>query len=164
MQEFELQEAEVSRVKAVIENYQGNPDHLIRILQDIQSELGYVPKQAQRMVADKLHIPGSKVFGIISFYNFFQMNPPGKHHINVCMGTACYVRGANKILNDLDIKYGIKQVQTTMDRKYSMDIVRCIGCCAIGPVVTIDGKVHGKVTSKKLGTLLKECENSEDVS
>jgi NADH-quinone oxidoreductase subunit E/NADP-reducing hydrogenase subunit HndA len=118
-----------------------------------------VPKQAQRMVAQILGVSVSKVFGIVGFYNFFQLNPPGEHHINLCMGTACYVRGAQKLLNELEVKYGIKQGQTTPDRKYSLDVVRCIGCCALGPVMTIDGEVCGNVTSQKMEALLNECEN-----
>jgi NADH-quinone oxidoreductase subunit E/NADP-reducing hydrogenase subunit HndA len=96
------------------------------------------------------------VYGIVSFYNFFKMNPPGRHQIHVCMGTACYVRGAGKLVDKIRADYGIKPGETSEDRRFSLEEVRCVGCCAIGPVLTVDGDVYGGMTPDKTPSVLKK--------
>jgi len=128
--------------------------HLVPILQEIQSSIGYVSLDSQRTVADYLHLPVSKVYGIVSFYNFFKANPPGRHQISVCMGTACYVRGAGKLIDKIRADYGINPGETSEDRRFSVEEVRCVGCCAIGPVLTVDGEVYGGMTPDKTPSVL----------
>ncbi|RQW84160.1 MAG: NAD(P)H-dependent oxidoreductase subunit E [Geobacter sp.] len=130
--------------------------HLVPILQEIQSSIGYVSLDSQRTVADYLHLPVSKVYGIVSFYNFFKANPPGRHQISVCMGTACYVRGAGKLIDKIRADYGINPGETSEDRRFSLEEVRCVGCCAIGPVLTVDGDVYGGMTPDKTPSVLEK--------
>jgi NADH-quinone oxidoreductase subunit E len=131
-----------------------SPDHLVKILQDIQSELGYVPMEAQKMAADRLGVPATRIYGIVSFYNFFRLFPPGRHSINICLGTACYVKGAKDILKEVETEYGVKPGQTSDDRRFSLEVVRCLGCCAIGPVITVNGKVYGRMKTAKVKEVL----------
>ena len=152
---IELTKDEIEIIDKIIKNNGENPDYLVRILQDIQSQLGYVPIEGHRLIADKLGISISRIYGITSFYNFFKLFPPGKHSITICMGTACYVRGAKGILNEIKTKYRIEPGQTTVDRRFSLEVVRCLGCCAIGPVMTVDGKVYGRMKPAKVKEILE---------
>ena len=149
-------EDETARLIEIIENYEHSPSHLVKLLQEIQAELGYVPETAQRLVAKKTNTPLSQVYGILSFYNFFRLFPPGRHSVNVCLGTACYVKGAENILKEISSRYELEPGQTTKDRRFSLDFVRCVGCCAIGPVMTVSGKVYGKMKPEKVKDVLVE--------
>lgn len=140
----------------IFAKYEKDTKHLVPMLQEIQNGMGHVPLDAQRMVAEYLNLPVSKVYGIVSFYNFFKMNPPGRHQIHVCMGTACYVRGAGKLVDKIRADYGIKPGETSEDRRFSLEEVRCVGCCAIGPVLTVDGDVYGGMTPDKTPSVLKK--------
>lgn len=132
--------------------------YLVPILQEIQSTMGYVPLDSQRMVADHLNLPVSKVYGIVSFYNFFKTNPPGRHKIDVCMGTACYVRGAGKLIDKIWADFDIRPGETSSDQRFSLEEVRCIGCCAIGPVLAVDGDVYGGMTPEKTESVFEKYE------
>ncbi|OEU73524.1 MAG: hypothetical protein BA874_10910 [Desulfuromonadales bacterium C00003068] len=140
----------------VVEENGTDPDRLVKILQEIQKVSGCVSLEAQSFVADKLKLPVSRVFGIVSFYNFFKLEPPGRHEIHVCMGTACYVRGAKKLVEKIKRDYGITPGETTSDQRFSLEEVRCIGCCAIGPVITVDGKEYGGMSPEKLNSVLSQ--------
>jgi NADP-reducing hydrogenase subunit HndA len=149
-------EDEISKTLQIIENKEYDPGHLVKLLQEIQSELGYVPESAQRLIAKKMNIPMSQIYGILSFYNFFRLFPPGRHRVTVCLGTACYVKGSRNILKEVTSRYKLEAGQTTSDRRFSLDIVRCVGCCAIGPVMTVNDKVYGRMKPEKVKTVLRE--------
>ncbi|HOP40468.1 MAG TPA: NAD(P)H-dependent oxidoreductase subunit E [Geobacteraceae bacterium] len=138
--------------------FEKDSKHLVPLLQEIQSSMGYVPLDSQRKVADYLNMPVSKVYGIVSFYNFFKTKPPGRHQIHVCMGTACYVKGAGKLIDKIRADYGINPGETSEDHRFSLEEVRCVGCCAIGPVLTVDGDVYGGMTPDKTPSVLEKYE------
>ncbi len=140
----------------IIAGYGKDANNLVPILQEIQRSMGYVSLDSQRRIADHLDLPVSKVYGIVSFYNFFKTNPPGRHQIHVCMGTACYVKGAGKLIDKIKADFGVDPGETSSDRRFSLEEVRCIGCCAIGPVLTIDGDVYGAMTPEKIPSVFAE--------
>ncbi|AFQ46171.1 complex I 24 kDa subunit family protein [Desulfosporosinus meridiei] len=120
-------------------------ENLILILHRAQQIFGYLPDKVQWHIAQKLDLPSAKIYGVVSFYSFFTMKPRGKHVANVCMGTACFVRGSEKLQKEVESQLGIKTGQTTEDQLFSLDSVRCIGACGLAPVMTVDGKVHGRL-------------------
>ena len=129
---------------------------LITVLHEVQELFGYLPADLQHHVASKLDLPASKVFGVVTFYSFFTMTKKGKYKVQVCMGTACFVRGAGKVLekfeNDLHIKAGC----TSEDGMWSVDALRCVGACGLAPVVTVNGKVYGRITDKDVPNIIHE--------
>lgn len=129
---------------------------LIEILHKAQSLFGYLPREVQLYVARKLDIPGAEVFGVVSFYSYFNTKPSGKHTINVCMGTACFVRGADKILDLFKEELGINSSETTEDGLFTLKDIRCIGACGLAPVVMIDDKVYGRVTEEEVSKIIDE--------
>lgn len=141
-------------VAKLIEPYRGQPGSLIQVLHKAQNTVGYLPREIQVQIAEGLNVPLAKVYGVVSFYSFFTTNPRGKHKISVCAGTACYVRGANQLLNQLEEDLNIKPGKTSEDGMFSLDVVRCLGACGLGPVVTVDEDVYGRVTAEKLADVL----------
>lgn len=131
---------------------------LIRVLHRAQGIFGYLPKEVQVHVAKRLDVPVSKVYGVVSFYSFFTMNPKGKYDVSVCLGTACYVRGADKLLEALTKKIGIGVGETTPDAKFSLRTLRCVGACGLAPVVMINDKVYGRCTPDMIDGIIAECE------
>ncbi|MFZ5354365.1 MAG: NADH-quinone oxidoreductase subunit NuoE [Bacillota bacterium] len=128
---------------------------LITVLHKAQEIFGYLPKEVQLHVARKLNIPAAKVNGVVTFYSYFTETPKGEHIISVCMGTACFVRGAENLLKELEKRLDIKPGQTSVDGKFSIDALRCVGACGLAPVVMVDGKVYGRVKTEELDTILK---------
>jgi NADH-quinone oxidoreductase subunit E/NADP-reducing hydrogenase subunit HndA len=122
---------------------------LIHVLHRAQSLFGYLPREVQLFVARKLGIPGAKVFGVVSFYSYFTQTPRGKHTISICMGTACFVKGADKIMDEFSTQLGIGNGETTEDGHFTLRDVRCIGACGLAPVVMVGEKVYGHVTTKE---------------
>jgi NADH:ubiquinone oxidoreductase subunit E len=131
---------------------------LITVLHKAQGIFGYLPREVQQFVAKKLDIPVSKVYGVVSFYSFFTMIPKGKHPISVCMGTACYVRGSEKVLDEFKRALNIEVGETTLDGNFSLDALRCVGACGLAPVVMIGEKVYGRVSPDQVKSILKEYE------
>jgi NADH-quinone oxidoreductase subunit E len=131
-----------------------NNRNLLSILQEIQKEYGYLPEEKLREIAVMLGISLIEVYGVATFYKSFSLKPKGRHQIKICLGTACHVRGANRIVEETGRKLGINPGDTSKDGKYSLETVMCLGCCAIGPVFVADGKYHGQVTSTKVETIL----------
>ena len=127
------------------------------MLHTAQGIFGYLPKEVQIYVAKKLDVPVSKVYGVVSFYSFFTMKPKGEYDISVCMGTACYVRGAENVLNEIKNQLGIDIGDTTADGKFSLRTLRCVGACGLAPVVMIGDKVYGRVTPDMVSGILAEC-------
>ncbi len=155
VQETELsQEEKYQQLREFIESNSGKRGFLIPVLHKAQEIFGYLPAEVRAFVAEKMDIPVSTVMGVVTFYSFFRMNPVGRHTITVCMGTACYVRGAKKIMEALEKTLNIKTGQTTEDSRFSLGIQRCLGACGLAPVIMIDQDVHGRMTPKKLEQVL----------
>lgn len=148
----------LSYVDSILNKWSNNGSSLISILLDIQSEYSYLPKDALIRVSERLHIPLIQVYSVATFYKSFSLKPRGKHLITVCLGTACHVRGAPEVLNEIENQLNIDVGETTPDNNFTLETVRCLGTCAIGPVVTIDGEYHGQMNSKKIHSILKKYE------
>jgi len=147
---------ELSAVGAIIERYRSKPGSLIPVLEDVQEILGYLPKSVQRKIALGLGIPFSEVYGVVTFYSFFTMVPRGRHTVKCCLGTACYVRGGKKILEKLSANLGIEPGNTTADRRFSLETVRCLGACGLAPVITADDDTFRHVKPTNVAELLKD--------
>ena len=144
----------VEGLNKIIEPYRGNPSGLIQVLAAAQQLIGYLPKWAMVMVADELGASIQDVYGVATFYAFFSLIPRGKHKLAVCTGTACYVKGANKLVKSLRTHLGVKPGQTTPDSIFTLDVVRCIGACGLAPAVLVDTKeVHGKLEPEQMPEL-----------
>ncbi len=150
-----------SSLHDLVESFPSSREYLIPLLQKIQEAEGYDSKEAVRLIAKRLKISENVIFGVASFYAQFRFHPPGKHHIHVCMGTACHVRGGEQLLNTLRHRLGIKEGETTPDRKYDLNRVACLGCCALAPVVMLDGKIHSQLNVLKLRELMDEYDEIE---
>lgn len=146
------------KLDAFIASLPTTKGELIRVLHQAQGIFGYLPKEVQVYVAKKLDVPVSKVYGVVSFYSYFTMKPKGKYDISVCMGTACYVRGADAVLEELKKKLNMEVGDTTEDGKFSLRTLRCVGACGLAPVVMIGEKVYGRVTPDMVDGIIAECE------
>ncbi len=129
-------------------------DNLIQILNEVQEHYGYIPMFAQKEISEFLKIPMAEIYGVITFYSRFTLKPKGKYNIAVCLGTACYVKGSQKIMDRLKEKLGIEPGETTKDGKFSIEETRCVGACGLAPVFTVNGEVYGKATVQKLDEVL----------
>jgi NADH-quinone oxidoreductase subunit E len=147
-----------SKVAAIIKKYDGDKGQLVSMLQDIQMEYHYLPKDALDEVITLLGVPASQVYSVATFFKAFSLTPRGRHLIKVCLGTACHVRGAAKVVDKMELDLGVKRTQTTPDLRYTLETVNCVGCCALGPMVMIDEKYHGQITSDKVSPLLAKYE------
>jgi NADH-quinone oxidoreductase subunit E len=147
---------EVSKIDNVIEQYGAKESALLAILQDIQTEEKYLPKDALEYVSQKMGIPLAQVFRLATFYNALSLKPRGRHKVDVCLGTACHVRGGEKILDKMERDLGINVGETTKDKRFTLESVHCVGCCSLGPVAVIDGEVFGRLAQDKVPALLKE--------
>src|SRR4030065_2230785 len=147
---------EVSKIDGIIRQYGGRESAILAILQDIQAEEKYLPKETLEYVSQRMQISLGQVFRIATFYNALSLKPRGKHKIDVCLGTACHVRGGGKILEKLERDLGIPVGETTKDKKFTLELVRCIGCCSLGPAMDVDGNVFGCLTQEKVPGLLRE--------
>ena len=142
------------RVAAIIDKYNADEGQLISILQDIQSELYYLPKETLIQVSDAMGIPLSRVYSVATFFKAFSLKPRGKHLIDVCLGTACHVRGAPKVLEQIERSLKISRGETTSDFKFTLETVNCMGCGALGPVVRLDGKYFGQMSAGKVDYII----------
>jgi len=142
------------KIDKIINMYQNKNGILIQLLLDIQRELSWVPRKAIKKISEKLKIPVSQIYRVASFYTAISLKPRGRHLIRVCVGTACYVRGGTRLLDSIENKLEIKSGETTNDELFSLETVNCLGCCALGPVIEIDGQYFGKLNSEKLDKLL----------
>lgn len=137
-----------------IEEWRDKPGNLIMILHKVQEEFGFIPRDAAKKVAKMLNVPLAKIYGVITFYHYFKLNKPGKYNIQVCMGTACYLKGGEDILEELEKLLGIGINQVTADGQFSIEAVRCVGACGLAPVVIVGENVFGKLTKDKLPEIL----------
>ncbi|NLI23581.1 MAG: NADH-quinone oxidoreductase subunit NuoE [Bacteroidales bacterium] len=155
---IELQEKAVNRIKEICKSFNNDPGELINVLHQTQHEFGYLPAEVQEVIASELNISVAKVYGVVTFYHFFTMVPKGKHPVSICTGTACYVRGAEKVLDEFRKNLKIEVGQTTPDGKFSLSCLRCVGACGLAPVVMIGEKVYGRVAPEGVKEILKEYE------
>lgn len=142
----------------ILMQYTEAKDNLIPILNEVQMKYGYIPQTAQKEISEYLKIPMAEVYGVITFYSRFTLKPKGKYAISVCLGTACFVKGSEKIMERLKQRLKIEEGETTPDGKFSIDATRCVGACGIAPVFTVNGEVYGKATVKKLDEVLDQLE------
>ncbi|HRS54801.1 MAG TPA: NAD(P)H-dependent oxidoreductase subunit E [Bacteroidales bacterium] len=155
---MKLNEQQVNQLKEVCKEFNNDPGELINVLHKAQSIFGYLPAEVQEIIAQELNISLAKVYGVVTFYSFFTMQPKGLHPISICMGTACYVRGAEKVLEEFKRTLKIQVGETTPDGKFSLSCLRCVGACGLAPVVTIGEKVYGRVAPDGVKDILKEYE------
>jgi len=158
MDSQEFTPEELSRVDSIIEHYKSKPGSLIPVLEEIQEAVGYLPKAIQKRVAEGLTIPLSEVHGVVTFYSFFTMVPRGRHTIRCCLGTACYVRGGKKILGSLTQTLKINPGDTTEDRRYSLETVRCLGACGLAPVMVVDADTYRQMKPTKISNIIEAYE------
>jgi NADH-quinone oxidoreductase subunit E len=147
--------------EGIIQKHPQEKRSMIPILQDLQAKYNYLPPVALNMVSQALDVPLIDVISVASFYNAFSLEPKGEHQVTVCMGTACHVRGAPLILEEFERKLNVEAGQTRKDGKYSLDSVACLGCCAIGPVVVVDGEYHAQTGIRDAGKITKMLEKKE---
>ena len=153
---IKLSESKINFIKSVCKEHGNKAGEVINVLHKVQGEFGYLPAEVQELVAKELNIPVSRVYGIVSFYSFFTMTPKGEHPISVCLGTACYVRGAEKVLDELKRQLGIGVGEVTPDGKFSLTCLRCVGACGLAPVIEVGEKVYGRMTPDRVKDVLAE--------
>ena len=134
---------------------------LIPHLQMIQVRLGYIPREAVQWLAEEMHLSEQEVYGVATFYKNFRFSPPGKHQLKMCMGTACFVQGGERLLAATKQRLGVEPGETTEDGKYSLERVACLGCCALAPVAVVDDEVHGKMTQRKMSRLFQQIDKKD---
>ncbi|OQY43729.1 MAG: NAD(P)H-dependent oxidoreductase subunit E [Desulfobacteraceae bacterium 4572_87] len=146
------------KVDQIIDKHQAEPSSLIQVMLEVQSENNWLPKATLERISERLKVPLAQILHIATFYKAFSLVPKGRHGVHICVGTACHVRGADRILDTVQEKTGIKPGETDLDLKFSLEVVNCLGCCALGPVMEIDGKTHGKMTPGETAEVLKNYE------
>ena len=149
------------KVIEICNNFGNNPGELINVLHQTQDFLGYLPAEVQELIAERLHMPTAKVYGVVSFYAFFTMTPKGKYPVSVCMGTACYVRGGEKILDAFKKELGVEVGQTDANGLFSLTSLRCVGACCLAPVALVDGKVYGRLAPANVKSIVNEYREME---
>jgi NADH:ubiquinone oxidoreductase subunit E len=147
---------QVAKLNSIIEKFKGKPGGLIPVLEEAQVALEYIPISMQKRIASGLNLPLSRVYGVVTFYSFFTMTPRGKHTVRVCLGTACYVRGGKAIAETLQKELGINDGETTPDRMFTLETVRCLGACGLGPVVVVNEDIHGRLKPGKVKEVLSQ--------
>jgi NADH:ubiquinone oxidoreductase subunit E len=140
----------------IVDRYDARIASSIGMLQDIQARFSYLPQEALARMAERLGVPLSRIFGLATFYRAFSLKPRGKHHLCVCMGTACHVRGAPGLVDEVERRLGVKPGETTADNAFTLEAVNCLGACALGPLLTVDGEYYGKMTARKVEPVLKK--------
>lgn len=156
-----LQETAVKKINEICDRYVNEKTPLMMILSDIQKEYGYIPLEVQEIVSARTGVSVADIYGVVTFYSFFSLQPKGKYVIGVCMGTACYVKGAQQVLDKFSEILGIKAGETTKDGLFTLDALRCIGACGIAPAVTINGKVYPKLTVDAVPKIVAEYKAME---
>ena len=151
--------ANKNKIDAIIEKYREGRSSLVGALQDVSEEFGYLPEEVLEDLSDRLNVPLSHMYSLATFYTSFRLEPLGKHHCSVCVGTACHVRGAELVVDVIERELGIRAGETTKDGNFTLEKVNCLGACALGPLVVIDGEYHGKMDQRKVTKLLKQYED-----
>jgi NADH-quinone oxidoreductase subunit E len=141
-------------VQAHVGRWRDEEGNLIMVLHAIQNQYGYIPREVAMELSRALNVRLARIYEVITFYHYFKLQPPGKHQVTVCNGTACYLKGAGGLLNELRVQLGVGEGQTTPDREFQVEVVRCIGCCGMAPAVVCDGKTHGRVNPSDIAGIL----------
>lgn len=153
-----LKEKDVQQIRDISKSFGNKPGELINVLHKVQGSFGYLPAEVQEVVAREMNVSVAKVYGVVTFYSFFTMIPKGRFPVSVCTGTACYVRGAEKVLDEFKKELGIKVGESTPDGKFSLTCLRCVGACGLAPVVQVGDKTYGRVSPDGVKDILKEYE------
>jgi NADH:ubiquinone oxidoreductase subunit E len=153
-----LQEAAVKKINEICDRYVQEKTPLMMILSDVQKEYGYIPLEVQEIISARTGLSVAEIYGVVTFYSFFSLTPKGKYVIGVCMGTACYVKGAGKILEEVENNLGIGDGECTADGKFSLEVCRCVGACGLAPVMIVAGDVYGKMTPDRVAGVLAQYE------
>ena len=156
-----INEAGIRKIHEICDRSANEKTPLMMILSDIQNEYGYIPLEVQRLVSERTGISVAEIYGVVTFYSFFSLEPQGKYIIGCCLGTACYVKGAQQIIDKFSEILGIRAGETTADGLFTIDALRCIGACGIAPAVTINGKVYPKMTVDKVAAVVEEYRAKE---
>jgi NADH-quinone oxidoreductase subunit E/NADP-reducing hydrogenase subunit HndA len=156
MASVKIPESKIEELRAICKNFNNDSGELINVLHGAQLLFGYLPAEVQELIARELNVSVAHVYGVVTFYSFFSMLPKGKHPISICMGTACYVRGAEKVLEEFKRHLKVKVGETTPDGKFSLSCLRCVGACGLAPVVTIGERVYGRVSAEDVKRILGE--------
>ena len=143
-------------ISAFIEEWKSKPGNLILVLHQVQQTYGYIPRNIAIEISERLSVPLAKIYGVVTFYNFFKLEKAGKYKIQVCLGTACYIRGGDDLLKALEKELGIGLNSTTPDGLFSIEAVRCLGCCGLAPVIVVNGNVHGRLTAKDVPAIIEQ--------
>ncbi|MDR0953536.1 MAG: NAD(P)H-dependent oxidoreductase subunit E [Elusimicrobiota bacterium] len=149
-------------VNAIIEKWKNVSGSLVMMLHSVQDQYGYVPRELAMEIAQKANIPLARIYEVLTFYHFFKLTPPAKYQVAVCTGTACYLKGAPDLLKEIENVIGIKEGEHSLDGKYSVNSVRCIGCCGLAPVVSVNGKIYGQVKPADIKSILRESTKGEE--
>jgi len=155
---IELRQEDVDKIIGICDSFNNEPLELINVLHKTQEHFGYLPAEVQEVIASRLNISTAQVYGVVTFYSFFTMTPKGKHPISICMGTACYVRGAEKVLDEFKKELGLQVGQTSPDGKFSLSSLRCVGAGGLAPGVLVGEKTYGRVAPDDVKAILKEYE------
>ena len=158
---MKLKSEAVKQIKEICSRYKDEPSPLMLVLTDVQKEYGYLPLEVQEVISEELNIPVADIYGVVTFYSFFSLQPKGKYVIGVCIGTACYVKGGANVLDKFSELLKIKVGQTSADGLFTLDGLRCIGACGIAPALTINGKVYPKVKVTDVESIIKEYRDKE---
>ena len=158
---MKLKNEAVNQIKEICARYKDEPSPLMLVLTDVQKEYGYLPLEVQEVISEELNIPVADIYGVVTFYSFFSLQPKGKYVIGVCIGTACYVKGGANVLDKFSELLKIKVGQTSADGLFTLDGLRCIGACGIAPALTINGKVYPKVKVTDVESIIKEYRDKE---
>ena len=156
MPRIKLSETAIQTIRDVCAKFDNKEGELINVLHNIQEKLGYLPAEVQELIAQELNMSIAKVYGVVTFYSFFTMIPKGEFPISICMGTACYVRGAEQVLNEFKRQLKVEVGQTSPDGKFSLSCLRCVGACGLAPVVMVGDKVYGRVSPQQVKQILAE--------
>ena len=152
----ERTEVMTPELKAFVESWKSKPGNLIMVLHQVQQAYGYIPRNIAIEISEMLGVPLAKIYGVVTFYNFFKLQKAGKYIVQVCLGTACYLRGGDDIIKEFEKQLGVGVNATTPDGLFSVEAVRCLGCCGLAPVAVVNGEVHGKLSSKDVDSIIKQ--------
>jgi NADH:ubiquinone oxidoreductase subunit E len=152
----EFSAEQVAKLDEIIARYKGKPGGLIPVLEEAQVILEYLPVPVQRRIAEGLNLPLAQVYGVVTFYSLFTMKPRGRHTVRVCLGTACYVRGGKAIAENIAKEYNVEEGETTVDRRFTYETIRCLGACGLAPVIVVDESVPGRIKTQKLKSIMEE--------
>ena len=151
----------VQGVKEICDSYANEPSPLMMILSAVQKKYGYIPLEVQQIISDRTGIPVAEIYGVVTFYSFFSLKPKGKYVLGICLGTACYVKNSQQVVDKFSTLLGIQPGETTKDGLFTIEAIRCIGACALAPAMSINGKVYPKVTPDQVGKIIDEYRQME---